>query len=242
VVTGGGRGIGAGIARRLSADGHAVAVVDVLTEEAERTASALRDAGGRAVAVTADISDEDAVEAAIEEVSTSLGAATILVNNAGITRDNLLFKMTAAEWDEVMGVHLRGAFLMTRGVQPSMVEAQWGRVVSMSSIGAYGNRGQANYSAAKAGLQGFAKTVAIELGPYGVTSNCVAPGFIESDMTRATAERIRMPFDEFRKRGAAATAVRRVGMPDDIAAVVSFLVSEGASYLTGQVVNVCGAP
>jgi 3-oxoacyl-[acyl-carrier protein] reductase len=166
----------------------------------------------------------------------------VLVNNAGVTRDNLLFKMTESDWDTVMDVHLRGAFLMTRAVQRHMVEAGWGRVVNLSSISALGNRGQANYSAAKAGLQGFTKTLAIELGRFGVTANAIAPGFIETEMTRATAERVGVPFDEFMAAAAAEIPVRRVGQPEDIASVVSFLTGEGAGFVSGQVFYVAGGP
>jgi 3-oxoacyl-[acyl-carrier protein] reductase len=159
-----------------------------------------------------------------------------------VTRDNLLFKMTESDWDTVMDVHLRGAFLMTRAVQRHMVEAGWGRVVNLSSISALGNRGQANYSAAKAGLQGFTKTLAIELGRFGVTANAIAPGFIETEMTRATAERVGVPFDEFMAAAAAEIPVRRVGQPEDIASVVSFLTGEGAGFVSGQVLYVAGGP
>ncbi len=166
----------------------------------------------------------------------------MLVNNAGILRDNLLFKMTLDDWDAVMSVHLRGAFLMSRAVQSHMVSARWGRIVNLSSISALGNRGQVNYSAAKAGLQGFTKTLALELGPFGVTANAIAPGFIVSDMTTATAERMGVTFDDFTEAIAKETAVRRVGVPEDIANTVSFLVSDDASFISGQVIYVTGGP
>ena len=166
----------------------------------------------------------------------------MLVNNAGVTRDNLLFKLTEADWDTVMGVHLRGAFLMTRAVQKHMVEAGWGRIVNLSSTSALGNRGQANYSTAKAGLQGFTKTLAIELGKFGVTANAIAPGFIATEMTRATAERLGMSFDDFVAASAQQIPVGRVGQPEDIANLVSFLVSEGAGFVSGQVVYAAGGP
>jgi len=182
------------------------------------------------------------VAVAVGRVAADLGAPTVLINNAGITRDNLLFKMTVDDWDAVMNVHLRGAFLMSKAVQGFMVEAKWGRVVNLSSISALGNRGQVNYSAAKAGLQGFTKTLALELGPFGVTANAIAPGFIATDMTRATAERLGVPFEQFMEMGAAQSAVRRVGVPDDIANTVSFLVSDDASFISGQVIYVAGGP
>lgn len=242
IVTGAGRGIGAAIARRLSDDGMAVSLVDLDESGARETAAAITDAGGRAIAVTADVTDEQQVADAVARTTDELGAPTVLVNNAGILRDNLLFKMTLEDWDSVMNVHLRGAFLMTRAVQSHMVEAKWGRVISLSSISALGNRGQANYSAVKAGLQGFTKTVAIELGPFGVTANAIAPGFIATDMTRATAERMGMDFDDFCAAVAKDTPVRRVGEPDDIANVASFLVSDDASFVSGQVLYVAGGP
>jgi 3-oxoacyl-[acyl-carrier protein] reductase len=242
VITGGARGIGAATARRLARDGFAVAIIDLDETACAPTVDEIRGSGGQALAVAADVSVEAAVSAAVERIAAELGAPTVLVNNAGILRDNLLFKMTLDDWDDVMSVHLRGAFLMSRAVQSHMVAARWGRIVNLSSISALGNRGQVNYSAAKAGLQGFTKTLAIELGPFGVTANAIAPGFIASEMTAATAERIGIPFDEFMEMAAADTAVRRVGVPDDIAGTVSFLVSEDASFISGQVIYVAGGP
>jgi 3-oxoacyl-[acyl-carrier protein] reductase len=242
IVTGAARGIGAATARRLAADGQAVAVLDLVAESCGDTVAAIEAAGGRAIAVGADVSDADQVAAAVARVAEELGAPTVLVNNAGVLRDNLLFKMTEDDWDTVMGVHLRGAFLMSRAAQAHMTKAQFGRIVNLSSTSALGNRGQANYAAAKAGLQGFTKTLAIELGPFGVTVNAVAPGFIVTDMTAATAARVKMDFDEFQKRAAEEIPVRRVGRPEDIAHTVSFLVSEGAGFVSGQVVYVAGGP
>jgi 3-oxoacyl-[acyl-carrier protein] reductase len=242
IVTGAARGIGAATALRLAAEGFAVAVLDLDESACADTVGAIESAGGKALAVAADVADEASVQSAVQRVVEELGAPTVLVNNAGVIRDNLLFKMSAADWDTVMQVHLRGAFLMTRAVQKHMVEANWGRVVNLSSTSALGNRGQANYAAAKAGLQGFTKTVAIELGPYGVTVNAVAPGFIATDMTRATAARMGVPFEDFTAAVAKDVPVRRVGEPDDIANAVMFFVSEGASYVSGQVLYVAGGP
>jgi 3-oxoacyl-[acyl-carrier protein] reductase len=166
----------------------------------------------------------------------------VLVNNAGVTRDNLLFKMSDTDWDMVMHVHLRGSFLMSRAAQRYMTEARWGRIVNLSSTSALGNRGQANYSTAKAGLQGFTKTLAIELGKFGVTANAIAPGFIVTDMTRATAARIGRDWDEYVAERAAGIPVNRAGQPEDIAHTVSFLVSEGAGFVSGQVIYVAGGP
>jgi 3-oxoacyl-[acyl-carrier protein] reductase len=242
IVTGAARGIGAATARRLAEDGFAVAVLDLDEAAAKGTVQAIEAAGGRAVAVGADVSDAAAVVAAVSRVVAELGPPTVLVNNAGVTRDNLLFKMTETDWDVVMGVHLRGAFLMSRATQKHMTEAGWGRIVNLSSTSALGNRGQANYSAAKAGMQGFTKTLAIELGKFGVTANAIAPGFIQTEMTKATAERMGIAFEDFIKGAASQIPVARVGQPEDIAHLVSFFVSEGAGFVSGQVVYAAGGP
>ena len=242
IVTGSARGIGAATARRLAADGMAVAVLDLDEAACAGTVKEIADAGGRAVAVGADVSQSGEVQAAVERVAAELGEPTVLVNNAGVIRDNLLFKMTDDDWDTVIGVHLRGAFLMSRAVQKYMVNQRYGRIVNLSSSSALGNRGQVNYSAAKAGLQGFTKTLAIELGPFGVTANAVAPGFIVTDMTAATAARVGMSFEDFQAAAAEQIPVRRVGQVDDVAHTISFLVSEGAGFVSGQVIYVAGGP
>jgi 3-oxoacyl-[acyl-carrier protein] reductase len=242
IVTGAARGIGAAVAKRLSSDGFAVAVLDLDEAGCASTVEAITSAGGKALAVGADVSDADSVTAAVAKIADELGPPTVLINNAGIIRDNMLFKMTVEDWDLVMGVHLRGAFLMSKAAQQYMTEAKFGRIVNLSSTSALGNRGQANYSAAKAGMQGFTKTLAIELGKFGVTANAIAPGFIQTDMTAATAERMKVPFDDFIKFSADQIPVGRVGQPDDIAHTVSFLVSEGAGFVSGQVIYVAGGP
>jgi 3-oxoacyl-[acyl-carrier protein] reductase len=242
IVTGAARGIGAATARRLAADGMAVAVLDLDEANCAGTVNEITEAGGRAVAVGADVSKTDQVEAAVGKVVAELGPPAILVNNAGLLRDNLLFKMTDDDWDTVLNVHLRGTFLMSRTAQKHMVDQHYGRIVNLSSSSALGNRGQCNYSAAKAGLQGLTKTMAIELGQFGITVNAVAPGFIATDMTAATAARIGVGFDEFKKMAAANTPVRRIGEPDDVAHAISFLVSDGAGFVSGQVIYVAGGP
>jgi 3-oxoacyl-[acyl-carrier protein] reductase len=242
VVTGAARGIGAGTARRLAADGFAVAVLDLKEGDCGATVDAITAAGGTALAVGADVSDSEQVTAAVAKVAAELGPPVVLVNNAGVLRDNLLFKMSDDDWDTVLDIHLKGSFLMSRACQKHMVDQKYGRIVNLSSSSALGNRGQANYSAAKAGLQGFTKTLAIELGQFGVTANAVAPGFIATDMTAATASRVGMDFDDFQKAAAGRIPVRRVGVPEDVAHVVSFLVSEGAGFVSGQVIYVAGGP
>jgi 3-oxoacyl-[acyl-carrier protein] reductase len=242
VVTGAARGIGAAVAARLAADGHAVAVVDLDETACADTVATITKAGGKALAVGCDVSDEAAVAAAVARIVEEVGGPTILVNNAGILRDNLLFKMSVEDWDAVMNVHLRGAFLMSRAVQSHMVEARFGRIVNLSSTSALGNRGQANYSAAKAGMQGFTKTLAFELGKFGVTANAIAPGFIETDMTRATAQRMGVDFDVFRDAVISQIPVGRSGKPEDIAAIASFLVREESGFVSGQVIYAAGGP
>ncbi|MGY2001637.1 3-oxoacyl-ACP reductase FabG [Blastococcus sp. SYSU DS1024] len=242
IVTGAARGIGAATALRLAADGFAVAVLDLKEDDARGTVEAIEAAGGRALAVGADVGDGEQVQAAVDRIAAELGPPVVLVNNAGVTRDNMLFKMSDADWDLVMHVHLRGSFLMTRAAQKHMIDAKWGRIVNLSSTSALGNRGQANYATAKAGLQGFTKTLAIELGKFGVTANCIAPGFIQTEMTKATAERIGEDWESYVQKRAAAIPVARAGVPEDIAHTVSFFVSEGAGFVSGQVVYVAGGP
>ncbi|MEZ5194659.1 MAG: SDR family oxidoreductase [Nocardioides sp.] len=237
MVTGAARGHRAGHGTAVRPGGAAVAVLDLDEAVAARAAASW---GQRRLGVGADVADAAAVDAAVERVAAELGGLHVLVNNAGVTRDNLLFKMTETDWDTVMSVHLRGAFLMSRAAQRHFVSQQYGRIVSLSSTSALGNRGQANYSAAKMGLQGFTRTLAIELGPYGVTANAVAPGFIATEMTDATAERLGMTVEDFRKAAADYNPVRRVGHPEDIAAAVAFLCSDEASYITGQTLYVDG--
>ncbi|WP_068160788.1 3-oxoacyl-ACP reductase FabG [Rhodococcus phenolicus] len=242
IVTGAARGIGAAVAKRLASDGMQVAVLDLDADNCADTVAAIEAAGGKALAVGANVADEASVAAAVEKVVAELGEPTVLINNAGITRDNLLFKMTVEDWDAVMAVHLRGAFLMARATQKYMVDNKYGRIVNLSSTSAQGNRGQVNYSAAKAGMQGFTKTLSIELGKFGVTANAIAPGFIATEMTAATAERVGASFEDYKKVAASQIPVARVGEPEDIAHTASFLASEGAGFVSGQVIYVAGGP
>ncbi|HEX6232038.1 MAG TPA: 3-oxoacyl-ACP reductase FabG [Jiangellaceae bacterium] len=242
VVTGAARGIGAATARRLAADGAAVAAIDLREADTQETVAAIEQAGGTAIGVGCDVADAGQVEAAFARTVAELGGLDILINNAGVIRDNLLFKMTEDDWDTVMSVHLRGAFLCSREAQKHMVVQKSGKIVNLSSTSALGNRGQANYSAAKAGIQGFTRTLAIELGPFGINVNAVAPGFIATAMTDATARRMGVEPEQFREAAAAAVPLRRIGEPEDIANVIAFLVSKDASFVTGQTIYVDGGP
>lgn len=242
IVTGAGRGIGAATAKRLASDGAKVGVFDLREEFTAETVSEIQASGGEAIGIACDVADASQVESAVTALVNHFGRLDILVNNAGVIRDNLLFKMSEDDWDTVMDIHLKGSFLMSRSVQKHMVSQRYGKIVNLSSISALGSRGQANYSAAKAGLQGFTKTLSIELGPFNINVNAIAPGFIATDMTKETARRIGVSFEEFEKESAAQIPLRRAGKPEDIANVVSFLVSEEASYVSGQIIYVSGGP
>jgi 3-oxoacyl-[acyl-carrier protein] reductase len=241
VVTGAARGIGFGTATRFAEEGASVAVLDLDEANAAEAAAKLPLVdGAKAVGIGADVSSTESATAAVDRVVAELGGIHILVNNAGVTRDNLLFKMTDDDWDLVMNVHLRGAFVMTRAAQKHFVAQKYGKIVNLSSVSALGNRGQANYSAAKMGIQGFTRTLGIELGPFGVNANAIAPGFIATEMTDATAARLGVAVEDFRAAAAQANPVKRVGYPEDIAAAAAFLCSDEASYITGQTLYVDG--
>jgi 3-oxoacyl-[acyl-carrier protein] reductase len=240
IVTGAAQGIGAAVARRLADEGAQVGVVDLTADRAQGTADEIVKAGGQALAVGADVSKTADVQAAVAAVVAAYGHVDILVNNAGITRDNLLFKMTDEDWDSVIAINLRSAFLMSRECQKHFVAQKYGKIVSLSSRSAWGNRGQANYAASKAGVMGLTATLAIELGPFGVNANAVAPGYIATAMTDATAQRVGFDPDDFRKASAELTPVRRVGTPQDIAATVAFLAADESSFISGQTIQVNG--
>ena len=242
IVTGAARGIGAGIALRLAADGMAVAVLDLNEADCAATVKEIENAGGRALAVGADVSKTDQVNAAVERIAAELGAPTVLVNNAGIIRDANLYKMTDEQWDTVLNVNLKGAFLMARATQKYMTDAKWGRIVNVSSSSALGNRAQSNYAASKAGIEGLTKTFAMELGRFGVTANAVGPHFIATDMTAALAANLKMSFEDLVETYKKQIPVNRVGLPADVAAAVSFLVGEDSGFVSGQVIYVSGGP
>ena len=242
LVTGASRGIGKATARRLAEEGAQVCLADI---DKEGVLSAAEDLSGDDLDVFGarlDVTDPEEVEAAVEETTSRYGRLDILVNNAGVTRDNLLFRMTDEDWQMVTDVHLKGAFLCSRAAQKPMVNGGYGRIVNISSTSALGNRGQANYSAAKAGLQGFTKTLSVELGRFGITVNAVAPGFVETEMTRATAARMGVDFDDFVAARVETIPVGRGGKPEDIAAAVLFFASEEASFVSGQVLYAAGGP
>lgn len=242
LVTGAGRGIGAATAKRLAADGAHVTLADLDIEGCQRVVEEIKTAGSEAVAVRCDVSKNEDAQGAVDTAIQTFGQLDILVNNAGILRDNLIFKMSEDDWDMVMGVHLKGAFLCTRAAQKHMVERKYGRIVNLSSTSALGNRGQVNYSAAKAGMQGFTRTLAIELGPFGITANAVAPGFIDTDMTRATAQRLGATPEQFQEAVKGSIPLRRVGQPSEVASVIAFLASDDASYVSGQTIYIAGGP
>jgi 3-oxoacyl-[acyl-carrier protein] reductase len=219
-----------------------VALADLDESQAQETAHQIDASGEHTLAIGCNVAESAQVQQMVERTLERFGRLDILVNNAGITRDNLLFKMGEDDWDAVIGVHLRGAFLCARAAQKPMVEQKYGRIVSLSSVSALGNRGQANYSAAKAGIQGLTRTLAVELGPFGITANAVAPGFIDTDMTRATAERLGLTPEQAQASAVTRIALRRIGQPSEVASVIAFLASEDASYVSGQTIYINGGP
>ena len=241
-MTGGAGGIGAATAVRLAADGFAVGVVDRREEDCAATVDAITARGGSATGVGADVADESAVGAAVARIAAELGPPVVLVNNAGFAHRSAVAETSAADWDAVLGVNLRGPFLATRAVVPYMAETGWGRIVNVSSVSAAGDAGRIGYASAKAGLLGFTRTLALELGPHGVTANALAPGFVVSGMTRNSARQLGLDFDTYRERAARAAPVGRVGRPEDIAHAASFLVSPESGFVSGQVLYVAGGP
>ncbi len=242
IITGAGRGIGAAEAIRMAQDGANIAVLDLSAEAGQDTVRAVEEAGSEAIAVACDVSSSKQVGAAFQEVANRFGRIDILVNNAGLLRDNLSFKMSEDDWDKVLDVHLKGSFLCSQAAQKYMVEQEYGRIVMTSSIVALGNKGQSNYSAAKGALQSLARTLALELGRFNVTVNAVAPGWIETEMTREAAERVGITMEDMKEQFAKNIPLRRFGKPEDIANVVAFLVSDDAAYISGETIYVAGGP
>jgi len=240
IVTGSGKGIGAATAMKLASEGAKVAVVDLKEEFGAETVIAIQNSGGEAIAVGCNVADAQEIENAVEKVVSHFGKIDILVNNAGVTKDNLVFKMSEADWDIVLDTHLKGSFLFCRAVQKYMVEQRYGKIVNTSSLGASGKRGQANYSSAKAGIKALTRTLALELGQFNINVNCIAPGFIATDMTRATAERRGITFEQMVNDASKRIPMRRVGNPEDVANVVAFLVSDDSSYVAGDCINIGG--
>jgi len=243
VVTGGAAGLGRATSELFARDGADVAICDLDIETASKAAEEIASTYGvKCIATKCDVSDFENVEASFSDIAEKLGGIDILINNAGVTRDNLIFKMLDSDWDMVMGVHLRGAFACSRAAQRLMVKQNFGKIVNISSTSSLGNRGQANYSTAKAGLQGFTRTLALELGRYNINVNCVAPGFIDTEMTQATARRQGIDPEDYKAERAKNIAIRRVGVPQDIANLVGFLCSEESTFVHGQVIYACGGP
>lgn len=242
IITGAGRGIGAAEAVKMAQEGARVAVLDLTEKQCADTVRRIEGEGGAAIGLGCDVAKEDQVKQAIGQVVEHFGRLDILVNNAGVTRDNLLFRMTDEDWQTVMAIHLTGSFFCSREAQKYMVPQRYGKIIMTSSISALGNRGQANYAAAKAGLQGMARTLALELGPYNINVNVVAPGWIETDMLAQTAERLGKTMDELREQFSKGIPLRRMGRPEDVANVVAFLASEEASYINGETIFVAGGP
>lgn len=237
IVTGGAQGIGKAIAEKLSDEGASVVIADINEEGAKAVAEGL---SGEGLGIRADVSNPDDVQAMVDATVDRFGRVDVLVNNAGMTRDNLLFRMSEDDWDQVLDVNLKSVFLLTRAVQKHMVDQRAGAVVNLSSRSALGNRGQANYAAAKAGIQGLTATLALELGPFGIRVNAVAPGYVATAMTEATAFRVGSTPDEHQAAASSVIPLRRVARPDEIASVVAFFASDDASYVSGQTLYVNG--
>lgn len=234
IVTGSARGIGAAVAKRLAKDGFGVAVVDLDEAACSDTVGAIQAAGGQAVAIGANVADEESVQTAVDRIASEFGAPTVLINNAGITRDNLLMRMKEEDWQAILDTNLSSVFRTSKAVMRGMMKARKGRIINIASVvGVTGNAGQANYAAAKAGIIAFSKSLAKEIGSRGVTVNVVAPGFIQTDMTKDLPEASREAL-------VGQIALGRLGEPADIARAVAFLAGPSATYITGETLHVNG--
>ena len=242
LVTGASQGLGAAVARRLASDGNTVVLVARRAAETEGVAESIRSSGATAVAMTGDVTAAADMDAVVARTVASFGSLDILVSNAGVTRDALIHRMTDEDWSTVIATHLTGAFNAIRAAQRPMVERGYGRIVLIGSTSSAGWRGQTNYSAAKAGMHGMARTLAIELGRFGITVNVVSPGHIDSELTRGTASRLDIPYEQMAQSRIDSNSIKRVGSPDDVANAVSFFAGERAGYVTGQILNVSGRP
>ncbi|MFN2464668.1 MAG: 3-oxoacyl-ACP reductase FabG [Candidatus Dormibacteria bacterium] len=242
LVTGGGRGIGAGTARRLASEGATVVVADLDQAPAQEVVAEIESTGGKGLALACDVTERASVEAMFDQAIAKYGQLDILVACAGIIRDNLIHKMTDDDWDAVINTHLKGTFLCAQAAQKHMTPRKYGKMVFLSSTSALGNRGQTNYSTAKAGLQGMARTLALELGRFNINVNAVAPGFVDTRMTQATAERMGVDYEQFKQGAAAMIPLQRVGTPEDLAGAIAFLCSDDAGFISGQVLYVRGGP
>ncbi|MDX2484970.1 MAG: SDR family NAD(P)-dependent oxidoreductase [Pseudodonghicola sp.] len=242
VVTGGARGIGLAVGRRFAGAGDNVVLLDRDPSVVEAGGDLARETGTKSVGIVCDVTDAASVDAVFDDIAATNGAIDVLINNAGVLRDNLVHKMSEDDWDTVISVHLKGAFLCSRAAQRHMVPKRYGKIVCLSSTSSLGNRGQLNYSTAKAGLQGFTRTLSLELGRFNINVNCIAPGFIDTEMTRSAAERQGISVEDYKAMKAEKIAIRRVGVPEDIGNVAYFLANDEASFVNGQVIYVSGGP
>jgi len=242
VVTGGARGIGFAAGQRFARAGDNVVLLDREELVVKAGADLAKESGTQSCGMVCDVTDTKGVSTTFDDIASQYGSVDVLINNAGVLRDNLVHKLSEEDWDIVMGVHLKGAFLCSQAAQRHMVPKRYGKIVNLSSTSSLGNRGQLNYSTAKAGLQGFTRTLALELGRFNINVNCIAPGFIDTEMTRSTAERQGISPDDYKAMKAEKIAIGRVGKPEDIGNVAFFLANDEASFVNGQIIYVSGGP
>jgi 3-oxoacyl-[acyl-carrier protein] reductase len=243
LITGAGGSIGTATAFKLSSEGAAVVINDVFIEGPQETVDEIVRVGGRAIAIKADVTAKVQVESMIQQAMAAFGHIDILINNAGVSPKHSLLEISEQDWERVIDIHMKGSFLCCQAVVPQMMKNRFGKIVNLSSGAAYGSiYSKSHYSAAKAGLMGLTRSLAVELGPHNINVNAVAPGFVESEMTRTSAKLLGIDFEEFKRTVAERNPLRRVGQPQDIANVICFLVSEEASYIHGEIIHVSGGP